>query len=39
MRRNVNISNSRVVNVTVINNYYSTTNVNMRNTTRQQHSL
>jgi len=31
--RNVNISNSRVVNVTVINNYYSTTNVNIRNTT------
>ena len=29
--RNVNISNSRVVNVTVINNYYSTTNVNIRN--------
>ena len=31
--RNVNISNSRVVNVTVVNNYYSTTNVNVRNTT------
>ncbi len=31
--RNVNISNSRVVNVTVINNYYSTTNVTVRNTT------
>jgi hypothetical protein len=31
--RNVNISNSRVVNVTVINNYYTTTNVNIRNTT------
>jgi hypothetical protein len=31
--RNVNISNSRVVNVTVINNYYNTTNVNVRNTT------
>jgi hypothetical protein len=30
--RNVNISNSRVVNVTVINNYYSTSNVNVRNT-------
>ncbi len=30
--RNVNISNSRVVNVTVINNYYSTTNVSVRNT-------
>lgn len=30
--RNVNISNSRAVNVTVINNYYSTTNVNIRNT-------
>jgi hypothetical protein len=31
--RNVNISNSKVVNVTVINNYYSTTNVTVRNTT------
>ncbi len=31
--RNVNTSNSRVVNVTVINNYYSTTNVTVRNTT------
>jgi hypothetical protein len=31
--RNVNISNSRVVNVTVINNYYTTNNVNVRNTT------
>jgi hypothetical protein len=31
--RNVNISNSRVVNVTVVNNYYATTNVNIRNTT------
>jgi hypothetical protein len=31
--RNVNISNSREVNVTVVNNYYSTTNVNVRNTT------
>ena len=31
--RNVNISNSRVVNVTVVNNYYTTTNVNIRNTT------
>ncbi len=31
--REVNISNSRVVNVTVVNNYYSTTNVNVRNTT------
>jgi len=30
--RNVNISNSRVVNVTVINNYYTTTNINVRNT-------
>jgi hypothetical protein len=30
--RNVNISNSRVVDVTVINNYYSTTNVSVRNT-------
>jgi len=29
--RNVNVSSSRVVNVTVINNYYSTTNVNVRN--------
>jgi hypothetical protein len=28
---NVNVSNSRVVNVTVINNYYSTTNVQQRN--------
>jgi len=31
--RNVNVSNSRVVNVTVINNYYTTNNVNVRNTT------
>ena len=31
--RNVNISNSKVVNVTVINNYYTTNNVNIRNTT------
>jgi hypothetical protein len=31
--RNVNISNSREVNVTTVNNYYSTTNVNIRNTT------
>jgi hypothetical protein len=31
--RNVNISNSRVVNVTQVNNYYSSTNVNVRNTT------
>jgi len=31
--RNVNISNSRMVNVTVVNNYYTTTNVNVRNTT------
>jgi FecR protein len=31
--RNVNVSNSRVVNVTVVNNYYNTTNVNVRNTT------
>jgi hypothetical protein len=31
--RNVNISNSRVVNVTVVNNYYTTNNVNIRNTT------
>jgi hypothetical protein len=31
--REVNISNSRVVNVTVVNNYYNTTNVNVRNTT------
>jgi hypothetical protein len=30
--RNVNRSNSRVVDVTVINNYYSTTNVSVRNT-------
>jgi hypothetical protein len=30
--RNVNLSNSRMVNVTVINNYYSTTNVQARNT-------
>jgi hypothetical protein len=30
--REVNISNSRVVNVTVVNNYYNTTNVNVRNT-------
>jgi hypothetical protein len=29
--RNVNTSSSRVVNVTVINNYYATTNVNVRN--------
>src|SRR6266568_158637 len=31
--RNVNISNSREVNVTVVNNYYTTNNVNVRNTT------
>ena len=31
--RNVNIANSRAVNVTVVNNYYTTTNVNIRNTT------
>jgi hypothetical protein len=31
--RNVNISNSRVVNITTVNNYYTTTNVNVRNTT------
>jgi hypothetical protein len=31
--RNVNVSNSRAVNITVINNYYSTTNVTVRNTT------
>ena len=31
--RNVNISNSREVNVTTVNNYYSTNNVNVRNTT------
>jgi hypothetical protein len=30
--RDVNLSSSRVVNVTVINNYYATTNVNVRNT-------
>ncbi len=30
--QNVNVSNSRVVNVTVVNNYYSTTNVTVRNT-------
>jgi hypothetical protein len=29
--RNVNTSSSRVVNVAVINNYYATTNVNVRN--------
>jgi hypothetical protein len=29
--RNVNTSSSRVVNVTVINNYYATTNINVRN--------
>jgi hypothetical protein len=29
--RQVNVSNSRVVNVTVINNYYSTTDVTIRN--------
>ncbi len=31
--RQVNVSSSRVVNVTVVNNYYNTTNVNIRNTT------
>jgi hypothetical protein len=31
--RNVNISNSRVVNITTVNNYYTTTNINVRNTT------
>jgi hypothetical protein len=31
--RQVNVSSSRVVNVTVINNYYNTTNINVRNTT------
>jgi hypothetical protein len=29
--RNVNTSSSRMVNVTVINNYYATTNINVRN--------
>ena len=37
--RNVNISNSRVVNVTVINNYYTTTNVKYPEHDDQQHSL
>ena len=37
--RNVNISNSRVVNVTVINNYYSTTNVQCAEHSDHQHSL
>jgi hypothetical protein len=31
--RNVNISGSRMVNVTVVNNYYTTNNVSIRNTT------
>jgi len=31
--RNVNLSSSKVVNITTVNNYYTTTNVTVRNTT------